>query len=62
MQACGHAHSAPVSSQEAGYSVFKVIEEEKMFPPSITPNWRGRRIPVLVQKMKKVKEMFKKPV
>jgi hypothetical protein len=38
MQACGHAHSAPVSSQEAGYSVFKVIEEEKMFLPSITPN------------------------
>jgi hypothetical protein len=53
MQACRHAHSAPVSSQEAGYSVFKVIEEEKMFLPSITPNWRGRRIPILVQKMKK---------
>ena len=27
-----------LSSQEAGYSVFKVIEEEKMFLPSITLN------------------------
>jgi hypothetical protein len=53
VQACGHAHSAPVSSQEAGYSVFKVIEEEKMFLLSITPNREGCRIPVIGKKMKK---------
>jgi hypothetical protein len=59
MQACGHAHSAPVSSQEAGYSVFKVIEEEKMFLPSITPNLEGCRIPIWAQKMKKRFEIYR---
>ena len=45
-----NAHSVPVSSEAAGYSVVKVRREKKF--PSLTPIYRAFREPVFEEKSK----------
>jgi hypothetical protein len=49
-----NAHSVPVSSEAAGYSVVKVRREKKF--PSLTPIYRAFREPVFEEKSKKTLE------
>jgi hypothetical protein len=47
-----NAHSVPVSSEAAGYSVVKVRREKKF--PSLTPIYRAFREPVFKEKVKRI--------
>jgi len=49
-----NAHSVPISSEAAGYSVVKVRKEKNI--PSLTPIYRAFREPVFKGKVKKGSE------